>query len=469
MVGVLPKDYGIFERVVLEDLMRLFNSDRIKQANGDVFGRMYEYFLAKFSIQKAHDSGEFFTPSSIVQTIVNVIEPDHGIVFDPACGSGGMFVQSSHFIEQEGGDTAQKVVFYGQEKNPDTIRIAQMNLAVHGLEGKIADAITYYQDEHNLLGGCDFVMAIRAGFDDNLTDYLHEHSIAHAFHHNAFLVVSNGDEARYGSITSKWDHFAEWKRNTEKDKARLDAEALLDGMLAKDRLLDIVENFVLFDDSRAGGTRKIVARNHQVLGVNNAVASVTRQEELKRRYPADERIIEYEVPMPERMKALEANLSEPGMRLPGRSGQREEQLLLVKRAHVDLGRLGVFWHTQGSGKSYSMAFFTKKVRRVVPGNFTFLVMTDREDLDDQISRTFVGCGVTDEKTPRAASGKELQKILSENHRFVFSLIHKFNQPVTEPYSDRDDIIVVSDEAHRTQAGTCCRCADQRLRTTSHLG
>ena len=159
LLGVLPKDYGIFETKVLEDLMRLFNSEQIKQATGDVFGRIYEYFLAKFSIQKAHDNGEFFTPSSIVQTIVNVIEPDHGTVFDPACGSGGMFVQSSHFIEQEGGDTAKKVVFYGQEKNRDTIRIAKMNLAVHGLEGKIAEAITYYQDDHNLAGQCDFVMA----------------------------------------------------------------------------------------------------------------------------------------------------------------------------------------------------------------------------------------------------------------------------------------------------------------------
>ena len=159
LLGVLPKDYGIFETKVLEDLMRLFNSAQIKQATGDVFGRIYEYFLAKFSIQKAHDNGEFFTPSSIVQTIVNVIEPDHGTVFDPACGSGGMFVQSSHFIEHEGGDTAKKVVFYGQEKNRDTFRIAKMNLAVHGLEGKIAEAITYYQDEHTLAGKCDFVMA----------------------------------------------------------------------------------------------------------------------------------------------------------------------------------------------------------------------------------------------------------------------------------------------------------------------
>ena len=159
LAGVLPKDYGIFEAKVLEDLMRLFNSEMIKQATGDVFGRIYEYFLAKFSIQKAHDNGEFFTPSSLVQMIVNVIEPNHGAVFDPACGSGGMFVQSSHFIEHEGGDTAKKVVFYGQEKNHDTIRIAQMNLAVHGLEGKIAEAITYYQDEHTLAGKCDFVMA----------------------------------------------------------------------------------------------------------------------------------------------------------------------------------------------------------------------------------------------------------------------------------------------------------------------
>jgi len=157
--GVLPKDYGIFETKVLEDLMRLFNSEQIRQATGDVFGRIYEYFLAKFSIQKAHDNGEFFTPSSLVQTIVNVTEPNRGTVLDPATGSGGMFVQSSHFIEHEGGDTMKKVVFYGQEKNRDTIRIAKMNLAVHGLEGKIAEAITYYQDEHTLVGKCDFVMA----------------------------------------------------------------------------------------------------------------------------------------------------------------------------------------------------------------------------------------------------------------------------------------------------------------------
>ena len=288
---------------------------------------------------------------------------------------------------------------------------------------------------------------IRAGFDDNLTDYQSEHGIAHAFHHNAFLVVSNGDQARYGSVTSKWEHFAEWKRNDERDKGRVDAEALLDGMLAKDRLLDLVENFIVFDDSKPGGTRKIVARNHQVLGVNNAVASVIRQEELKKEFPEDQRLVPY-YPKPSKMRVVddtETKVADTSHLL---------DIPLVKRAHPDLGRLGVFWHTQGSGKSYSMAFFVEKVRRVVPGNFTFVIMTDREDLDDQIWQTFVGCGLAGENTPRASSGEELKEILRENHRFVFTLIHKFNQKVDPkaPYSRRDNIIVISDEAHRTQAG-----------------
>jgi type I restriction enzyme R subunit len=313
---------------------------------------------------------------------------------------------------------------------------------------------------------------IRHGFDNNLTDYMEEHSITQAFHHNAFLIVSNGDKARYGSITSKWEHFVEWKRNSEKDKGRVDAEALLDGMLAKDRLLDIVENFILFDDSRAGGTRKIVARNHQVLGVNNAVESVLHQEKLKREFPPDRRTIEYTVPRPSpepRQATEEAPSHGPQAELlPALAGSKEE-LALVKRAHPDLGRLGVFWHTQGSGKSYSMVFFAEKVRRVVPGNFTFLVMTDRDDLDDQIWRTFIGCHVIDDKTPRAASGHELRELLRENHRFLFSLIHKFNQPVTEPYSERDDIIVISDEAHRTQAGKFARNMRLALPNASFIG
>lgn len=162
LAGQLPKDYGRFEGSVLEEMMRMFDSEGLRGASGDVFGRIYEYFLAEFSKQGAHDGGEFFTPPSIVQAIVNVIEPDHGVVLDPACGSGGMFVQSSHFIEGAGQDAMKRVTFYGHEKNETTAKLAQINLAVHGLQGTIRagnDAITYYKDPHELVGKCDFVMA----------------------------------------------------------------------------------------------------------------------------------------------------------------------------------------------------------------------------------------------------------------------------------------------------------------------
>jgi type I restriction enzyme R subunit len=144
---------------------------------------------------------------------------------------------------------------------------------------------------------------------------------------------------------------------------------------------------------------------------------------------------------------------------------------IIERAHPDLGRLGVVWHTQGSGKSYSMAFFAEKVRRTVPGNFTFVLMTDREDLDGQIYRTFIGCEVADEQTLRTSSGRELQALLSKNHRYVFSLIHKFNQEVApdSPYSERDDIIVVSDEAHRTQSGKLARNMRMALPNAAFIG
>lgn len=157
--GQLPKDYDKFDDTLLEDILRAFDSAALRSASGDVFGRIYEYFLMKFAMQGAQDNGEFFTPPSLVQTIVNVIEPDHGIVLDPACGSGGMFVQSSHFIEKHGQDTGHKVTFYGQEKTATTIRLAKMNLAVHGLEGHIREANTFYEDVHPVFGECDFVMA----------------------------------------------------------------------------------------------------------------------------------------------------------------------------------------------------------------------------------------------------------------------------------------------------------------------
>jgi type I restriction enzyme M protein len=157
--GILPHNYEAFDDDLLKNLIKTFNDEALRKATGDVFGRIYEYFLMKFSMQGAHDNGEFFTPPSIVQTIVNVIEPERGKVFDPACGSGGMFVQTSHFLEKIHKDVSGAVTFYGQEKNETTIKIAKMNLAVHGLEGSIINGNTFYNDEHEMLNKADYVMA----------------------------------------------------------------------------------------------------------------------------------------------------------------------------------------------------------------------------------------------------------------------------------------------------------------------
>ncbi|MCB1211716.1 MAG: N-6 DNA methylase, partial [Verrucomicrobiales bacterium] len=165
LANQLPKDYEKFDNDLLESMLRIFDSQALRRASGDIFGRIYEYFLMKFAIQGAQDNGEFFTPPSLVQMIVNVIEPNRGVVADLACGSGGMFVQTSHFMEDHGQQTMDCVTFYGQEKTATTIKLAKMNLAVHGLEGEIKEANTFYQDEHRLSdgrplwGNCDFMMA----------------------------------------------------------------------------------------------------------------------------------------------------------------------------------------------------------------------------------------------------------------------------------------------------------------------
>ncbi|MCC5829262.1 MAG: N-6 DNA methylase [Phycisphaeraceae bacterium] len=158
--GVLPKaEYQELDNAVLGQLLRTLNPEELKTAKGDVFGRIYEYFLTQFADQKAHDGGEFFTPVSLVSLIANVIEPTAGTVLDPACGSGGMFVQSASIVERRHENPSEKLTFRGMEKNATTIRLAKMNLAVHGLEGDIQKAITYYEDPHELLGKADYVMA----------------------------------------------------------------------------------------------------------------------------------------------------------------------------------------------------------------------------------------------------------------------------------------------------------------------
>ena len=256
---------------------------------------------------------------------------------------------------------------------------------------------------------------IRAAYEQNYRDYLD--TIPHLFHHNAVVVLANGIDARLGSLTSRFEHFHQWKRLAEGEPGAVDMETLLKGVCARANFLDLVENFILFDDS-AGQPRKILARNHQFLGVNRALQSVAQR--------------------------------------------RQRQ-----------GKLGVFWHTQGAGKSYSMVFFTRKVHRKLGGNFTFLVLTDREDLDTQIYKTFVGCGVVDnDRDPcRAANGEHLGQLLTLHKAYIFSLIQKFNRDVEpdQPYSPRDDIIVISDEAHRTQYGRLALNLRNALPDASYIG
>jgi len=238
----------------------------------------------------------------------------------------------------------------------------------------------------------------RSAFDENLTHYKQE--IPQLFWFNALLIASNGTDSRVGSLTAEWGRFFEWKRIEREDEPRrVSLEVMLRGTCDCTRLLDLVENFTLFSEHKAG-LIKAIAQNHQMLGVNNAIASM-----------------------------LEAR----------------------KLGH---GRGGVFWQTQGSGKSFSMVFFSQKVLRKLAGNWTFVVVTDRVELDEQIAKTFKTVGAvskTESDQCHAQSGAHLQELLRGNHRYVFTLIHKFQTP--EALTDRSDVIVLTDEAHRSQYDT----------------
>jgi len=245
---------------------------------------------------------------------------------------------------------------------------------------------------------------LRDAYDKNLRDY--RDSIPQIFIPNAFIILSNGYGSKVGTVTSSWEHFAEWKKiDSESEPGVVSLETLIRGMCEKTRLLDLLENFIAFSEG-PGGLIKIIARNHQYLGVNNAIA----------------RLIE---------------LQDAPPRVP--SGRRR--------------RLGVFWHTQGSGKTMSMLFFSQKVLRKRPGSWTFVVVTDRDDLDDQAYKEFTNAGVLTEGHIQATSGENLKLLLREDHRYVFTLIQKFRTERGGTYpvlSDRSDVVVITDEAHRTQ-------------------
>ena len=250
------------------------------------------------------------------------------------------------------------------------------------------------------------IVKVEEAFNKNLQDY--KKDIPNLFAFNQICVLSNGLETKLGAFNASYDYFFEWLK-VASEKEGPDREALrnaddannssvrffVDGLLDKTRLIDYIENFIMFQNESI----KIIAKNHQYLGVNNLMESVENRKELK-------------------------------------------------------GKLGVFWHTQGSGKSYSMVMFARKVKRKMHGNFTFLIITDREDLDTQIHKNFVRTGVigaNEECQPK--NGKQLREFLQTNKSFIFTLIHKFRYDKGKQYpvlSTRDDIIVLVDEAHRTQ-------------------
>lgn len=252
-------------------------------------------------------------------------------------------------------------------------------------------------------------------YRNNLRDY--KSAIPQLFWYNAFVILSNGSASKIGSMSASWEHFNEWKKiSDEHEQGVVSLETMIRGTCEKNRFIDLLENFTVFTDI-GGPLIKLIAKNHQYLGVNNAIRALHRIKE-------------------------------------------------------NQGRLGVFWHTQGSGKSYSMMFFSQKVLRKMPGNWTFLIVTDRQELDDQIYKTFANAGVITETQAQAKSGEHLRQLLTEDHRYVFTMIHKFHVERGETYpklSDRSDIIVVTDEAHRTQYDTLAQNMRNALLDAAFIG
>lgn len=256
---------------------------------------------------------------------------------------------------------------------------------------------------------------VQNAYTDNYTDYLD--TIPQLFYTNAFLILSNGLTAKVGTLGSRYEFFHDWKRLKEEDKGSVELATMLRGICKKENFLDIFENFILYDHSN-GNTAKIMARNHQYLGVNEAAKAY-----------ADRKVKD--------------------------------------------GKLGVFWHTQGSGKSYSMAFLSQKIRRQFAGSPTIVILTDRDELNSQISDTFENCGLLGKGTKAsqyiASSGADLVRKLNGNPSFIFTLIQKFNNPDPKPIRPDHDIILMSDEAHRTQNGIFADNMMKMLPTASRIG
>lgn len=320
-------------------------------------------------------------------------------------------------VKKPNGETEKQTAALIDFKNPqNNYFLAVKELKIHG------DLYRRRTDIVGFVNGIPLLFVelkkttvdVQNAYEDNYTDY--QDTIPHLFYYNAFVMLSNGTEAKVGTLGSKYEFFHEWKRLAEAERGSVALETMLRGICKKENFLDLFENFILFDHS-GGNTAKILARNHQYLGVNEA------------------------------MKAYAAR-------------------------KLNNGKLGVFWHTQGSGKSYSMVFLAQKIRRKFEGSPTFVILTDRDELNKQISDTFENCGLLgDVKASRfiATSGADLIQKLKGNPSFIFTLIQKFNKPEAEPILPDHDVIIMSDEAHRSQYGIFADNMMKLLPTAARIG
>lgn len=320
-------------------------------------------------------------------------------------------------VKKPNGETEKQTAALIDFKNPqNNYFLAVKELKIHG------DLYRRRTDIVGFVNGIPLLFVelkkttvdVQNAYEDNYTDY--QDTIPHLFYYNAFVMLSNGTEAKVGTLGSKYEFFHEWKRLAEAERGSVALETMLRGICKKENFLDLFENFILFDHS-GGNTAKILARNHQYLGVNEA------------------------------MKAYAAR-------------------------KLNNGKLGVFWHTQGSGKSYSMVFLAQKIRRKFEGSPTFVILTDRDELNKQISYTFENCGLLGKVKASqfiASSGDDLIQKLKGNPSFIFTLIQKFNKPDAEPILPDHDVIIMSDEAHRSQYGIFADNMMKLLPTAARIG
>lgn len=320
-------------------------------------------------------------------------------------------------VKKPNGQTETKKAMVIDFKNPtNNYFLAIKELKIHG------DLYRRRTDIVGFINGIPLLFVelkkntvdVQNAYDDNYTDY--QDTIPHLFYYNAFLMLSNGTEAKVGTLGSKYEFFHEWKRLAEEDQGSVALETMLRGICKKENFLDLFENFILYDHS-GGHTAKILARNHQYLGVNEAIKAYSARK-------------------------------------------------------LNDGKLGVFWHTQGSGKSYSMVFLAQKVRRKFEGSPTFVVLTDRDELNTQISDTFENCGLLGKTKASqfiASSGDDLVRKLQGNSSFIFTLIQKFNKSNVDAIYPDHDIIIMSDEAHRSQYGIFADNMMKLLPTAARIG